>query len=198
MSCGESFFGQGSEVMSKEYACKFQGCAIFVPGVFFQKEDHSTMMDRHFSSPKSFLSRPFLRIICCCYGFMACPCDLMAIQLLAAQKKLATCHSRLGVAPCTIRMSTSMLAVNPCVLRQKLLCVISRALFLCDSSLLTVERINKNLSFFQSQIKLQPLFFSYAKNESIQRTGSYKKSSSKSLLLVAVALYNVLHFVCSH
>ena len=43
----------------------------------------------------------------------------MAIQLLAAQKKLATCHSRLGVDPCTIGMSTSISAGNLCFSHQK-------------------------------------------------------------------------------
>ena len=54
---------------------------------------------------------------------MACPRDSMAIQLLAIalRKKLATWHfrlSRLGVAPCTIGMSTSILAGNASSLRQ--------------------------------------------------------------------------------
>ena len=109
------------------------------------------------------------------------------------RKKLATCHfrlSRLGVAPCTIGMSTSILAGNPCFSRQSSCDVISRDLFLCDSSLFSVERINeKKFSFFQSHIKLQTFFSPHVKNESIQRTGSYEKSSSKILLLVAVALW---------
>ena len=67
--------------------------------------------------------------------------------------------------------------------------VISHDLFyvIFLSSLLSAK--TKKLSFFQSQIKLQPFFFRHVKNESIQRTGSYEKSPSTILLLVAVALY---------
>ena len=55
------------------------------------------------------------------------------------------------------------------------------------SSPLSAKR--KKFSFFQSQIKIQPFLFTHVKNESIRRTGSCEKSSSKILLLVAVALY---------
>ena len=61
---------------------KFQGRAIFVPGVFSKRrplnDDGQT-----FFFPEVFA---LLRITCYCYGFMACPRDSMAIQLLAPQK----------------------------------------------------------------------------------------------------------------
>ena len=197
-------------------------------------------------------------------------------------KTLATCHSRLGVAPCTIGMSTSIWAGNPCFLRQKLLwrhfsrffsllcwahkrknsvsfktksnfnpssshvwklspfkelvpvkkfrqrfyfwqwlqckrvlcqCVQKDHFFWLNFA--TVKRLiinefrkilfglstpflaisfyvillspllsayTKKFSFFQNQIKLQPFFFPRVKIESIQRTGSCEKISSKILL----------------
>ena len=58
VSCGESFLARAAKKCSKNMPAKFQGRVIFVPGVFFPREGHSTMMDRHSSSPKSFLSRP--------------------------------------------------------------------------------------------------------------------------------------------
>ena len=61
MSCGDSFFGQAraSKKCPKNMPAKFEDRATFVPGVFFSKEGHSTMMDRHSAFLlKSFLSRP--------------------------------------------------------------------------------------------------------------------------------------------
>ena len=60
VSCGESVFGQGSGEMSNEYACKVSRLCHFRTWNFFPKEGHSTMMDRHSSSPKFFLTRPSL------------------------------------------------------------------------------------------------------------------------------------------
>ena len=50
----------------------------------------------------------------------------------------------------------------------------------------SVERINQ--SFFQGQIKLQPLFFPHMKMSSFEKLVLYEKSSSKIIFLVAVAL----------
>ena len=79
------FFGQGSEEMSKEYACKVSRRCHFRTWSFFQKK----VTQRWWTDillPQRFSLAALLRITCCCYGFMACPRDPMAIQLFAAQK----------------------------------------------------------------------------------------------------------------
>ena len=119
VSCGEFFLARAAKKCPKNMSAKFQGRAIFVPGVF-SKEGHSTIMDKHSSSPKSFLSRPpknYLLLLCI-YGM---PTRFVGGVAARSAKKLATCHSRLsrlGVAPCTIGMSTSITAGNPCFSRQ--------------------------------------------------------------------------------
>ena len=50
------FLARGANKCPKNMPEKFQGCAIFVPGVISKRR--STMMDRHSSSPKYFLGRP--------------------------------------------------------------------------------------------------------------------------------------------
>ena len=153
VSCRESFFGQGSEEMSKEHACKVSRQCHFCTWSFFRKK----VTQRRWTDillPRSIsllISRPpwnYLLLLCI-YGM---PTRFDGEFSCSQRKKLATCQSRLcrlGVAPCTIGMSTSISAGNPCFLRQSSCDVISRNLFLCDSSFFSVERINekKSVSF---------------------------------------------------
>ena len=184
------FFCQGSEEMSKNMPAKFQGRAIFQS--FLQKK----VTQRWWTDillPQS-ISLAALLIACSCYVFMACPRDLMANSAARSAKTWppVTCHSclsRLGVAPCTIGMSTSMSAGNPCFLRQKLLWRhFSRSLPMWFFSLLCWAHKRKNSVSFKAKSNLNPSSSHMWKNESIRRTGSYEKSSSNILLLVAVAL----------
>ena len=83
VSCEESFFSQGSEEMSKECACKVSRLCHFRTWSFFKKVAQRRWTD--ILPPRSLSRVPLLKITCCCYGFMACPRDFMAIQLLAVQ-----------------------------------------------------------------------------------------------------------------
>ena len=72
-------------------------------------------------------------------------------------KKLATCHSCLGVAPCTIRMVMFISAGNPCFLRQKLLWRhFSRSLSMWFLSLLCRAHKQKNLVSFKAKSNFNP------------------------------------------
>ena len=187
VSCGESFFGQGSEEMSREYACKVSRLCHFRTWSFFQKKVSQRWWTDNLL-PRSLSLAALLRITCCCYGFMACPRDSMEIQLLKAQKV-----GHLSLSPrcgpvhdwdVDVHISRKSVFLPSKALVTSFLTISFYAIL--RSSLLSAKR--KKFSFFQSQIKLQPFFFPHVKNESIRRTASYEKSSSKILLLVAVAL----------
>ena len=86
VSCGESFFGQGSKEMSKEYACKVSRLCHFLTWSLCQKKVTQWWWT-DLLLPRSLSLVAVLRITCCFYGFMACgPRDSMANQLLAAQE----------------------------------------------------------------------------------------------------------------
>ena len=77
------FSARAAKKCPKNVPAKFQGCAIFVRGVFSKRSLNDDGLT--FFLPKVFPESPLLKITCCCYGFMACPRDSMAIQLLAVQ-----------------------------------------------------------------------------------------------------------------
>ena len=106
-------------------------------------------------------------------------------------KKLATCHfrlSRLGAVhdrDVDVHVGRKSVFLTSKALVTSFLAISFYVILL--SSLLST--LTKKFTLFQSQIKLQPFFSPHVKNESIPKTGSGEKSSSKILLLVVVALY---------
>ena len=185
----DNFFSQGSEEMSKEYAWKVSRLCRFCTWSFSQ----SKITQQWWTDillPRSLSLAALLRITCCCYGFMSCPRDSMAIQRFSCSqgKKLVTCHSRLGVAPCTMVMSTSMSA-GIRVSHVKSSCdVISRDLFLCDSSLFSLEHINKKIQFLSKPNQSSTLFQPTCEKWIHSKNWFLWKQLAKFLLLVAVAL----------
>ena len=155
------------------------------------------MVGRCFSSTKHVFSCPpqnhYLFCVCvcviCCYGFYACPRDLVVFQLLktllcswdTTNELEATCHARLGTTPYTITMSTSTLAGSPCFLTSKApvtsLFTISLNMTFLSSLLNASWSMKLEFRFFQSQIKLKRFVFLRVKNDSNWRAGSIKRSS---------------------
>ena len=173
VSSGESFWpGQRRYVQRIIMPEKFQSCAIFVHVFFFQEK----VTQRWWTDIiLPFLSlAALLRITCWCNGFMACMGTRFDGNSVARSTKVG--HLSQALASCTVRM---FIGRKPVCLTSSSCDVISPDLFLFDSDLFSVERINENFSFFQSQIKLQPYFLPRVKNESIQRTGSYENIWSK-------------------
>ena len=82
---GELFFWPGQRRYLQRRCLQSFKAVPFSYLEFFPKEGHSTMMDSH-SSSRIFSLAALLKITCCCCGFMACPRDSMAMELLAAQK----------------------------------------------------------------------------------------------------------------
>ena len=161
VSCRESFLGQGSEEMSKEHACKVSRQCHFCTWSFFQKK----VTQRWWTDillPRSIsllISRPpwnYLLLLCI-YGM---PTWFDGEFSCSQRKKLATCHSRLcrlGVAPCTIGMSTSISAGNPWFLRQKLLWRhFSRSLSMRFFSLLCWAHKRKKSVSFKAKSNFNP------------------------------------------
>ena len=74
--------GQRRNVLSRNMPAKFQGRAIFVPGVFSKRrslnDDGQTFSPPPPTPSRSLSLAALLRITCCCYVFMACPRDSMA------------------------------------------------------------------------------------------------------------------------
>ena len=103
--------------------------------------------------PQSLSSVALLRSTCCGYGFTACPRDSMAIQLLAAQKSWPPVifawvvstwtHARSGCRRPYWQEIRVSYVKSSCD-------VTSRDLFLCDSSLLSVERISVKIQCLSS------------------------------------------------
>ena len=146
--------------MSKEYACKVSRPCHFRTQSFFPKEVTQWWWTDMLLPRRLFLAA-LLKITCCCYVFMACPRDSMANS---------AAHSAKSWPPITLAWVAS---ARP---RDKLGCrrpfrqetrvshvksscdVISRDLFLCDSSLFSVERKNEKLQFPSKPNQTSTLF----------------------------------------
>ena len=108
--------------------------------------------------PRSLSLASLFRITCCCYAFMSCPYDSMVIQLLAARISwppvtLASVWPR-GRSRCRRphRQEIRVFYVtSSCD-------IISRDLFLCDSSLFSVERISENIQLLSKSNQTSTLF----------------------------------------
>ena len=122
------FFGQGSEEMSKECARKVSRPCHFHTLSFFQKKvTQRWWTDIRIFFPEVFPSPPSLESLAVAMGLWHAHPIRWRFSC-SGRKNMATCHSRLGVAQCTIGMSTSTSAGNPSS-RQKLLwCHFSRSL----------------------------------------------------------------------
>ena len=170
----DNFFGQGSEEMSKEYACKVSRLCRFCTWSFSQ----SKITQRWWTDillPRSLSLAALLRITCCCYGFMSCPRDSMAIQLLAGQK---VGHLSLSSQCGPVHDGDVDVHVgrNPCFSRQKLLWQhFSRSLSMWFFSFLSWAHKRKNSVSFKTKSIFNPFSTHMWKNESIRRTGSYEK-----------------------
>ena len=152
---------------------------------FFPKEGHSTMMDRHSSSPKSFLSRPPKNHLLLLWihgmptrfdGDSAARSAKSWPPVTFAWVMLAWLSARSGCRRPYWQEIRISYVKSSCD-------VISRDLFLRDSSLFSVECINEKIQFLSKPNQTSTLFLPTCKN-----WVSYEKSSSKILLLVAVAL----------
>ena len=118
----------------------------------------------------------------------------MAIQLLACSAKSWPSHSSVTLTLSPRRGPVHDLDVDAHIGR--------KSMFLTSKAFVTSFLTSLSMRFFSLlslaheqktsvsfKAKLQPFFSPHVKNESIRKTGSYKKRSSKILHFVAVALY---------
>ena len=136
-----TFLGQGSEEMSKEYACNkvWSLCHFCTWSFFFQKKS-SQRWWTDILLPRSLSLAALLWITRCCYDVWLGHAIRWRFSC-SQRKKLAICHFRLGVARARSRCwCPSRWEIRVSYVKSS--CdVISRDLFLCDSSLFSVERI---------------------------------------------------------
>ena len=152
------FLARAAKKCPKNMPAKFQGCAFFVPGVFPKRRSLNDDGQTFFFPGRSLSLVALLRITCCWYGFMACPRDSMAIQLLAAQRlghlslspRRGPAHDR-DVGVHTGRKSMILTSKSSSD-------VISRDLFLCDSSLFSFERTNEKIQYLSKPNQTSTLF----------------------------------------
>ena len=124
---------------------------------FFPKEGHSTMMDRHSSSPKFFLSRPPYNhlLLLWIYGM---PTRLDGDSAVCSAKSWppVTVASAWPRARSECRRPYRQEIRVSCV---KSSCdVVFRDFFLCDSSLFSVEHINEKIQFLSKPNETSTLF----------------------------------------
>ena len=187
----------GNVNISQECAWKVSKLCHYRSWSFFQKKVVRRWW-RDAVHPRSISLAALLRITWCCYEFYSMPTWFSGVS--AARSRLcvkATCqrspqHQRGFMHDCDVNVPHRLSpAGSPCFWHQKLLWRhFSRSLnFYVTFYLLWWAPKGKKISFSWSQIKLWCFIFLFVKNEFNRRTGSNEKSSSKILLLVAVALY---------
>ena len=148
------FSARAAKKCPKNVPAKFQGCAIFVRGVFSKRSLNDA--GQTFFLPEVFPESPSLKTLAVAMDLWHAHAILWRFSCLQC-KTLATCHSRLGAAPCTIGMSTSISAGNLCFIRQKLLWRhFSRSLSMWFFSLLCWALKWKNSVSFKSKSNFNP------------------------------------------